>query len=382
MRDNIEKAIESYVESYTTGESTVRYRVCIPDGRGGQLRKQGFELKDLAFEWAMNQFVKRVQNKGETESTYSTLKVREFGEQWFTEVTSGLAEGTKLKYRAELDGRIYQFLGEVRLLDLTKVLAKDFLRKLQKDSSINNTTRAMTFAIFKRIVKAAELEDMIPRSGITDLPGPKLNDYQADHWDESERDFFLSATKNHPQHPLWQFALFSGLRAGEIAALKWDCVGLSKEIDEAALTCGTIEVRRTRCQKTSEIRETTKTGERRTVPLFRESAEVLLSAPRNGAFVFGGDTPIETKHFSRELRAMAKKVGIRPITFHQLRHSFCSWLENGGLERRVVAELLGHKDLATTNRYSHTSNKTVVLAVERFEKMRANKIPTTLKAVN
>jgi len=380
MRD-IQKIIEAYVETYSAGVAP-RYRVCMPDGLGGQLRKQGFEVKELAVEWAMNQFVKRVQNKGEVESSYSTLSFREYGELWFKEVTSGLAEGTKIKYRSDLDGRIYPFCGHVRLLDLSKALAKEFLRELRGDQTINNTTRAMAFTIFKRIVKAAELEDMIPRTGITDLPGPRLNNFTADHWDESEREWFLAATKNHPQRLLWQFALFSGLRAGEIAALKWECVELISPPDEMTLTCGTIEIRRTRCQKTGMIRETTKTGEHRFVPLFREAAEVLRALPRTGAFVFGGDEPMDTKHFARDLRVTAEKVGVKPITFHQLRHSFCSWLENGGLERRVVAELLGHKDLATTNRYSHSSSKTVFLAVERFERARANKIPTTLKAVN
>ena len=379
MRD-IQKIIEAYIESYSNGLA-MRYRVCMPDGRGGQLRKQGFEVKELAVEWAMNQFVKRVQNKGEVENSYSTLSFREYGEIWFKEVTSGLAEATKIKYRADLDSRVYGFFGNVKLLDLSKGLAKEFLRELRSDTSINNTTRAMAFTIFKRVVRAAELEDLIPRTGITDLPGPKLNCFTADHWDDSEREHFLTETRHHPQHLLWQFALFSGLRAGEIAALKWECVELIKSPDETTMTCGTLEIRRTRCQKTGMIRETTKTGEHRFVPLFREAAEVLESLPETGIFVFGGDTPMDTKHFARDLRAAAKVVGVKPITFHQLRHSFCSWLENGGLERRVVAELLGHKDLATTNRYSHSSSKTVFLAVERFERARANKIPTTLRAV-
>lgn len=369
MRD-FRKLIETFVHRYNTTAHAFRFRVVMPDGHGGQIRKQGFDSKEIALEWATNNYLKLIRNKGQVDCTYSLLTFREYGEQWFHETTANVTAGTRIKYRTDLDIRIYPFFGETRLLDLTKRLAKDFERRLQCEPSINNTTRAMAFALFKRIVKAAENADLIPRTGITDLSGPKVNRTTADHWDESERECFLTQTMDHPQHLVWAFALFSGMRAGEIAALKWSCIQGEQ-----------IEVRRSRCQKTGLIRETTKNGEHRFVPLFDQAATVLKSIPKNGEFVFGGATPMETKHLSRDLKKVAEKMGVKPITFHQLRHSFCSWLENNGLERRIVQEILGHRDSATTDRYSHSSNRTVSLAVERFKRSQSNKIPTTLRAV-
>ena len=380
----IKNILEQYVRPYKNKRGQLKYRVCMPDGKGGQIRKEGFELKALALEWLGSEFIKCVQNKGQVEKVLSVKTFRTYAEEWLADLKPNISPSTYLKYRADLDGRVLKFFGDMPLIDLSKDIAKKFKRYLQDDKSINNTSRAMAYAIFKRIVLAAEIDDVIPRTGITDLPGLPKNKHHADHWDESELECFLSLTTDHPMHSLWVFASYTGLRAGEIAALKWDCVKL---IDQSPNQnqFGHIVIKRTRCQKTNLIRKTTKTDTTRTIPLFREAAEVLRLQSRDGDFVFGGEKSIDTKHFARDLRREAERVGVKPITFHQLRHSFCSLLENRGVERRVVSALLGHSDFATTDRYSHSSDRTISLAVEKFERERMsqlnNKIPTTLSIV-
>jgi integrase len=63
-----------------------------------------------------------------------------------------------------------------------------------------------------------------------------------------------------------------------------------------------------------------------------------------------------------------KRAGIGDFRFHDLRHSFASYLTMGGVNLRTVQTLLGHKDLRMTMRYSHLSPEHLREAVSTLDK--------------
>ena len=69
--------------------------------------------------------------------------------------------------------------------------------------------------------------------------------------------------------------------------------------------------------------------------------------------------------FARELKVLAGSVGIeaRRVSPHVLRHAFASHLLQNGADLRVVQELLGHSDIATTQIYTHLLDERVASMV-------------------
>jgi site-specific recombinase XerD len=80
-----------------------------------------------------------------------------------------------------------------------------------------------------------------------------------------------------------------------------------------------------------------------------------------------GQTPLDPKNFiNRVFSPALDRAGIRDFRWHDLRHTFASRLVMRGVDIRTVQELMGHKTLALTQRYSHLSPAHKLDAVQRL----------------
>jgi integrase len=148
-----------------------------------------------------------------------------------------------------------------------------------------------------------------------------------------------------------RFALNTGLRIGEIFALRWRDVDLEK---------GLLNVFAPKTQKT------------RAVPLNGQARKVLeyWALGKRNEFVFYN--PESGKPFVDLKGGFAlacQKTGIEGVTWHTLRHTFASRLVNRGVDIVTVQQLLGHSSITVTMRYTHTnldSKRTAVAKLENY----------------
>lgn len=154
---------------------------------------------------------------------------------------------------------------------------------------------------------------------------------------------FLSAEECHALieasglhlRPIVITALNSGMRKGEILNLTWDKVDLKH---------GFI------------LLEVTKNGERREIPINETLRQTLEALPRHikSPYVFWhGEDGKPYQDIKKGFNSALKKAVIRDFKFHDLRHCFASHLIMAGCDLKTVQELLGHKTLTMTLRYSH-----------------------------
>jgi integrase/recombinase XerC len=133
----------------------------------------------------------------------------------------------------------------------------------------------------------------------------------------------------------------SGVRVGELCGL---------EVDALELSAGAMSV----WGKGSKQRRVPLSGP--AVAALRAWLVVRLEVvgPEAGAALFGNERghPLTP----RDVRRIIDRRAARPTHPHALRHTFATHLLDGGADLRAVQELLGHADVATTQRYTHVSN--------------------------
>jgi len=188
------------------------------------------------------------------------------------------------------------------------------------------------------------------------LPPVKLN-----YWTEYEARQFLEYSEGrygeHGRYTVYlfyKFALNTGMRLGEIVSLRWHEVDLDNRL---------VTVCRTQCYKSRIVRNTTKGGKIRHVPINNAIYDdlVRLKAESKYGLVFTIlGTPFDHSNVTKWFKRDMKIAGVKRIRFHDLRHTYASHFMMNGGEIYVLQAILGHSDIKTTERYAHLSKSFLV----------------------
>jgi integrase len=146
-----------------------------------------------------------------------------------------------------------------------------------------------------------------------------------------------------------RIAAYAGLRQGELLALRW------RDVDFAG---SAFTIARA---MSAGVESSTKSGRVRRVPLAAQAADALnrmsqrphYTSPDDLAFcnVFG--RALDDSALRRRYRRAQAAADVRPLRFHDLRHTFGSLLAMRGVDVVTIQKAMGHSALATTSRYLH-----------------------------
>ncbi len=155
--------------------------------------------------------------------------------------------------------------------------------------------------------------------------------------------FVLGHAEDRQAAAAVRLLLFTGARSSEIAGLQWDWI-----------------------RDTPAVLPDSKTGPK-AVQLPPPARAVLNTLPREGRFVFPnrkGDGPMTDLGLRwQKLRNLA---GLDDVRIHDCRHTFASHAVMSGLDLYTVGRLLGHADVASTERYAHLADEHVREAAGRI----------------
>ncbi|MEW1640155.1 tyrosine-type recombinase/integrase [Streptomyces sp. NPDC093801] len=219
-------------------------------------------------------------------------------------------------------------------------------------------TLAYVHSVLKSALEHAVREEEIPRNVARNVRMGTPRPRRFEPLTAAEARQFLAATRGHRLHALFELALHTGLRKGELLGLRWEDLDLAS---------GTASIRRT-LQRTntggltalptkthsSERRIALPTPCLRSLTLHRDKQrqerEAAGDAWQNSGYVFTrpDGAPIEGATLTRHFTALLRRAGLRRIRFHDLRHSAATLLLEQGVELVVIKELLGHAHIGVT----------------------------------
>jgi len=269
----------------------------------------------------------------------------------FAEEYLAWAKANKRSYPQ--DARIVRYLGGTfngkLLSEITPVMVERY--KLKRSQEFRYKTRQLVkprevnyhLAILKALFNKAIRWGKATANPVKGVKFLKENNARTRYLDNKEIAALLAACTGSPRmehlKSLVTVALNTGMRLGEILALKWTDIDYAK---------GLIHIRMS------------KSGEGRTVPMndavrdaLRSCVSIAQVVTPGDSFVFCHGNGKRRLSFRGAFQAALRKAGIRDFRFHDLRHTFASHLASNGVDILVLKELLGHKTLAMTMRYSH-----------------------------
>lgn len=345
------------------GHWLYRKQIRLPDGRTvrifGVPTKIGLPDTRAAAEQAERLHIDRVLKTGEVTQTPSppqeAPKLRDFVQTYLDASRLQNKPSSVEAKEWTLRCHIVPALGDYRLDQITYAVIEDFklalARKPARNASKSKPSDETPYLSAKSInncltILRRMLVIVRKRGLITTVPEIdwlKVPPQEFDFLDFEESDRLLRAVDDD-WRTMVLVALRTGMRMGELIALRW------QDVD---LVAGKITVRQNAVKGKIGM---PKSGKAREIPLSNDAIAALKSYRHlKGPLVFCtiDGRMLKYTELRHPLWRACRKAGLRPVQWHTCRHSFASHLVMRGAPLKVVQELLGHSTIQMTMRYAH-----------------------------
>ncbi|MGH9574553.1 MAG: tyrosine-type recombinase/integrase, partial [Candidatus Acidiferrales bacterium] len=261
-----------------------------------------------------------------------------------------------------VNGTLVPFFGELPLDKINPFEVERYKQKRLKDgvkkSSINRE-----IGLLKSMLKTAVEWELTDKNAAKDAKLFKLDDPLPDRVLSHEEETKLLAACDESElryraphlKSIILIALYTGLRRGEILRLKWADIDFN---DNVLI----VRKSKTTSGKGRRVGLNSLLRQRLRLSVGQAHGEWVFPSPRR--FQKPEEPERHIGDVKNAFRRAVRLSGIEPITFHQLRHTFCSRLADAGIPMPVIQDLAGHASIIMTRRYTHPSDELKQKAVE------------------
>ncbi len=303
----------------------------------------------------------------------------EWAEQWLeTEAKARLKRSTFLEYEAALDNHLVPFFGKKRFCKVERRDVIGFIER-KKTEGLSRSTIKNLIAPLRAMYYDAAVEN-----GSTFNPAVKLGKYfpQNDPTKEipkplnrEEIQHLLAIVRKKMPHwyPMILCAARTGMRLGEIVALRWRQIDFHGRFIVVNHNFSRGEFTTPKNKKTRKVDMSQQTAETLKALLTHRKAEAL----KNGTgevpelvFLEPTGARVDGTAFTKRIfqRGALSKAELRHLPFHSLRHSWASQMIENGKDLNYIKEQLGHHSITiTVDTYGHRLDEDDRTAIDALD---------------
>ena len=377
------------------GEGSIRLRadgrweatITIPS-QGGKRQRRSFFARTRAEVAKKLVTALKATNEGTTLPA-ERQTVGAYLQDWLRTKEASLRPESFRRYREACEIHLIPTVGRVRLSRLTPPEVQTAYAKL-REKGLSGTTLRLIHGVLHTALDDAVRSEVLTRnvSDLVDAPRRSTRDSAPLRPEDAAK--LLEAARGDPLEAFYITALTTGLRLGELQALRWHEVDLDRRrLRVVATYQGTVEGKPSFGEP--------KTGHsKRTVHLSGLAAEALRKhrsmqlelrlkagpAWRDYDLVFASSAgmPLDGNNLrARSFARLVARAGLPPMRVHDLRHAAATLLMAEGVSIKAISEMLGHSDVRTTLRiYAHVLPTAQEQAANAWDRMLGSAQPDSL----
>ena len=294
----------------------------------------------------------------EDEGIITEMTVRELCAEWLHHAQLRLKESTAANYRMKLDKHILPAFGDNLCHLLKRNQIYDFIeRKLAEGLSARYVSDIVV--LLKSIFRYGSREYQL-RNTVDSVALPKSRRNEPALLSPAQQSVLRSHIAANLNRTTLGVALSlnTGIRIGELCALQWRDIDLSKRILYVRNTIQRIQCADGEHRTKLIITAPKSRSSVRAIPIPEQLCKMLhrfAGAPE--AFVLSGTAkPIEPRTMQYRFAKLLREIGLPSVRFHSLRHAFASGCIALGFDVKTLSEILGHSSIELTlNQYVHSS---------------------------
>ncbi|MGP1411826.1 MAG: tyrosine-type recombinase/integrase [Peptoanaerobacter stomatis] len=309
-------------------------------------------------------------------------KYKNYLENYLKKAENLVKESTYATYNNTIRTHIIPILGEYYMHDITSDILQNMVIELSKNGRKDKKTGLSLksikdiMSIIKLTLKDAAKSNIIEHKDIQIIypkteNSKKIKIFSKTNQKKISQKIYINFNYKNLGILL---CMYTGLRIGEICALKWSDIDFETKILFVNKTIQRIFIKNTKNKSHSKVLITSPKSKssNREIPLSNSIYNILKSHKPQDDDVYlltGSKKYIEPRTYRSYYDKFIKNTGIEHINFHALRHTFATRLIESGVDYKTVSELLGHSSVnITLNLYIHPHMEQKRKAVECIDK--------------